>query len=239
MTRAPAGPGRGSVGGPAAERGSPSGSDSAGPVVVGSVVVGPAAVGLAVLGTLVLFALAVAGRRGDAGAGLLGTSTVAGVLAVGALAAQPWLAGARRRARRVHTTLGVVALGCVVVHVVALLLLSPDDALFAMSPAGPTRARMAVLALVLLALVGLLGGARRRSGWAAPTWRLLHAGFAVLAVALGVGHAVLTDGALDVVAAPAGAAVLLLLGGLGVAGTAAPALERRARAGRVRTRPRS
>ena len=181
---------------------------------------------LAAVATAVLLVLAAAGRRVDEGAVLLSVSTVGGVLAVGALGVQPWLA-TRRRARA-HTALGVAVLVLVAAHVLALLVLSPDDARYAMSPDGPTRARMAVLSLVLLALVGLLGGLRRRLGWSSPTWRLLHGGFAALAGVLGVGHAVLTDGALDAVAAPVGTVALVLLGGLGLVG-----------AGVARSRPRA
>lgn len=150
---------------------------------------------------------------------LLSVSTVVSVLAVVALAVQPWLVAGRHR--RTHVRLGAAVLGLVGVHVLALLALSPDDALLAMSPAGPTRARMAVLSLVLLVAVGLLGGLRRRLGWSGATWRLLHGGLAALATALGVGHAVLTEGTLDVVAPGAGTAVLVVLGLVGLAGIAA------------------
>lgn len=143
---------------------------------------------------------------------LLVGSTTAAALAVGALAVQPWLA-ARRRA---HVLVGGAVLGLVVLHVVGLFLLSPDDALFAMSPDGPTRARMALMSLVLLVVVVVLGALRRRLGWNRPTWRLLHGGLAALAVVLGVGHAVLTDGALEGVGTVVllGLGVLALLGGV-------------------------
>jgi len=77
-------------------------------------------------------------------------------------------------------------------------------------------ARMALLSLVgLFVVVGLgLGRPRLRrwmSGW---TWRVLHAFCAALVIVLGVGHAVLTDGALDGPGTP-------LLLGLGVLGLAA------------------
>ena len=48
----------------------------------------------------------------------------------------------------------------------------------------------------------------------ATTWRILHAYLATLVLVLGVGHAVLTDGALD----GAGTPVLLALGAVGVLG---------------------
>jgi hypothetical protein len=151
---------------------------------------------------------------------VLVVSTLTAVAAVAGLAAQPWLVRGRVR---VHTGVGLAVLGLVVVHVVALLVLSPDDALFAMSPDGPTRARMALISLVLLVVVVLLGLARRRLGWAGPTFRLLHGGFALLATVLGVGHAVLTDGALE----GWGTVVLLASGVLSVAGGAAAVFRRR------------
>ena len=112
-----------------------------------------------------------------------------------ALVLQPLLAGRGRLA--LHQILGVVALGLVLTHVGALLILAPDDALFAMSPDGPTRARMALMATVALVAVVLLGVLRRRLPLAGATWRILHGFLATLVILLGFGHAVLTDGALD------------------------------------------
>ena len=154
---------------------------------------------------------------------LLGVSTVVAVLAVAGLAAQPWLPRVRGNA---HAATGLVVVTLVLAHVAALLALSPDDALFAMSPDGPTRARMALTSLVLLAVVVVLGASRRRLGWSRPTFRLLHGGFALLAAVLGIGHAVLTDGALEGV----GTAVLVASGVLSVAGSGAGLLSRRRRA---------
>ncbi|MDL5158476.1 ferric reductase-like transmembrane domain-containing protein [Actinomycetospora termitidis] len=151
---------------------------------------------------------------------VLAVSTLTATVAVVGLAVQPWLA---RRRVRAHAATGLAVLALVVVHVVALLVLSPDDALFAMSPDGPTRARMALISLVLLVVVVALGLARRRLGWSGPTFRLLHGGFALLAAVLGVGHAVLTDGALE----GAGTVVLLASGALSVLGGVAAAIRRR------------
>ena len=54
-----------------------------------------------------------------------------------------------------------MALALVLIHVGALFVLAPDDALFAMSPDGPTRARMALLATIALVAVVLVGALRR------------------------------------------------------------------------------
>lgn len=157
------------------------------------------------------------------GPAALVVSTVAGSLAVSALAVQPMLVARRQRRAaappRWHRILGLAALGLVALHVGALFLVEVDDTLFALSPDGPTRARMALLALIGLVLVVGLGVGRRRlrrsmSDW---TWRVLHSFLAALVIALGIGHAVLTDGALD----GAGTVVLLAFGIAGLAALAA------------------
>jgi predicted ferric reductase len=149
-------------------------------------------------------------------------STGAGALAVSALALQPFLAaraGARsgaagRRRLRWHRVLGTVVLGLVLAHVGALFLVEVDDTLFAMSPDGPTRARMALIALIALIATVILGATYRRLTIRAGTWRILHLYFAVVFIVLGVGHAVLTDGALDELGTP----VLVAFGALGLVG---------------------
>lgn len=161
-------------------------------------------------------------------------STATGALGVSALVLQPLLAARARAARRpagerrrlrAHRALGAVALGLVLVHVGALFVLAADDALFALSPDGPTRARMALIALVALVAVVVLGALREHLPLAPLTWRLLHAYLATLAIVLGIGHAVLTDGALDGVGTPA----LLACGLLGVAGVGLARLRSRRR----------
>ena len=156
-------------------------------------------------------------------------STVAGSLAVAALAVQPLFARGRRIAR--HQVLGAVVLSLVLVHVGALFVESSEDAWFALSPDGPTRARMALIATLALVGVVALGALRTRLPLSAGTWRVLHAYLAVVVIALGIGHAVLTDGALD----GAGTTVLLLLGALGLFGVPAAHAARTRRARRSDT----
>ena len=79
-----------------------------------------------------------------------------------------------------------------------------------MSPAGPTRARMAAIGLVALLAVAVLGLGRGRLPLSRTAWRVLHAYFATVAIVLGFGHALLTDGALD----GAGTVVIWVLGAL-------------------------
>ena len=58
------------------------------------------------------------------------------------------------------------------VHVGALVIESPGDAWFAMSPDGPTRARMALIAtiaLVLAVALGVLRGRLRATSWLSAT----------------------------------------------------------------------
>ena len=165
----------------------------------------------AALGGVFLVVLALAGPHLAGAPVLLVVSTLAACLAVAALAVQPWLT---RRRVGVHVRVGGIVGVLVALHVVALFVEDPDDALFSMSPDGPTRARMALFATVLLVVVTLLGLLRPRLRWSPATWRFLHGSLAVLVVVLGVGHAVLIQGALD----GWGTVVLLVLGGLGAVG---------------------
>lgn len=170
--------------------------------------------------------LAVTDRHLTDGSIALTASTVAGALAVSALALQPLLARRRRIGR--HQILGAVALGLVALHVAALFVESPADARFALSPDGPTRARMALIATIALCGVVALGALRTRLALAPSTWRALHAYLATVVIALGIGHAVLTDGALD----GAGTPTLLGLGALGLLGVPAAHIVRTRRARR-------
>ena len=157
-----------------------------------------------------------------AGPTALVVSTLAATLAVSALALQPFLAAFGGRRVRWHRLLGTVTFALVLAHVGGLYVLSAEDTLFALSPDGPTRARMALMATIALAVVVVLGAGRARLPVSTTTWRVLHAFFATLVVVLGVGHAVLTDGALDGVGTP----VLLALGVAALAGIAYAAARR-------------
>jgi 3-phenylpropionate/trans-cinnamate dioxygenase ferredoxin reductase subunit len=159
--------------------------------------------------------LALTDRHLSGASTALVVSTTAGAVAAGALGLQPLLAAGRRIAR--HQLAGAVILALVLVHVGALVVESPEDAWFAMSPDGPTRARMALIATVALVLAVALGALRGRLRWHPTTWRVLHGYLAVVVLALGLGHAILTDGALD----GAGTAVLVGLMAAGLAGVPA------------------
>ena len=160
-------------------------------------------------------AIAVTDRHLSGASTALVVSTTAGAIAAGAIGLQPLLAAGRRIAR--HQATGAVILALVLVHVGALLVESPEDAWFAMSPDGPTRARMALIATVALILAVVLGALRGRLRWHPTTWRVLHGYLAVVVIALGLGHALLTDGALDGV----GTVVLVALMATGLLGVPA------------------
>jgi len=177
--------------------------------------------------------LALTDRHLAGASAALTLSTAAGALAVSALAIQPLLARRARIAR--HQLLGAVVLALVLVHVAALFVESPGDARFALSPDGPTRARMALIATIALFGVVALGALRTRLPIGAPTWRVAHAYLAVVAIALGIGHAVLTDGALD----DAGTVVLLGLGAVGLLGVPAAHVARTRRAAGRQALPRA
>lgn len=196
--------------------------------------------GVAIL-IAVPLALALTDAHLAAGPPALVVSTAAGALAVSALALQPLLAARARTpdlatARRTlgwHRALGAVVLALVLAHVGALMLVSVEDTLFAMSPDGPTRARMALIALIALVAVVVLGAARRRLPLSPSTWRVLHAYLATMVIVLGLGHALLTSGALE----DSGTVVLVACGLLGLAGVAYAHLARRRGGTRERLEP--
>ena len=168
--------------------------------------------------------LALTDRHLDGASAALVASTATAAVAVPLLALQPLLAGTGRVRR--HRLVGAIALGLVLGHVAALFAESPEDARFALSPDGPTRARMALFATLALIGVVALGAAAPRRRAPSGTWRVLHAYLAAVAIALGVGHAVLTDGALD----GAGTGLMLGLGAAGLIGVPAAHLARTRRA---------
>lgn len=176
-------------------------------------------------------ALALSDRHLAGASTALVLSTAAGTLAVSALAVQPLLARGRRIAR--HQILGSVVLLLVLAHVAGLFVESSEDAWFALSPDGPTRARMALIATICLFGVVALGALRTRLPIAPATWRVLHAYLGGVVIALGVGHAVLTDGALD----DGGTTVLAILGAVGLLGIPAAHVTRTRRARRRAAAP--
>ena len=72
---------------------------------------------------------------------------------------------------RAHRATGTAIVALVLAHVALLFVLSPDDALFAMSPDGPTRARMALIATVALLAAAVLGALGPSLPVSRMTWR--------------------------------------------------------------------
>ncbi len=167
----------------------------------------------------------------EAASTALAISIVASTLAVSALVLQPLLATGRIRR---HQLVGAAAFVLVAIHVAALFAESGEDARFALSPDGPTRARMALFATIALILAVGLGVFRRHLKLAPRTWRILHAYLAVVVITLGLGHALLTDGAMDGI----GTVTLIALGTIGLLGVPAAHLAR-SRAARPRGRARA
>jgi len=165
-------------------------------------------------------ALALSDRHLSGASAVLVISTATAAVAVSVLALQPLLAGTGRLRR--HRLLGATVLALVLAHVGTLFVESPSDAVFAMSPDGPTRARMALFATIALIAAVALGALKERLPLATSTWRILHAYLAAIVIALGIGHALLTDGALDGTGTP----VLLAFAAIGLLGVPAAHLAR-------------
>jgi hypothetical protein len=121
----------------------------------------PGTAGLVALFALPPAVLALASDHLAREPGLLMASTTCAALAVGALAVQPLLAARGGRSVQDHRLLGTAIVVLVLAHVATLLALAPDDALFAMSPDGPTRARMALIATIALVAAAVLGATGR------------------------------------------------------------------------------
>lgn len=150
---------------------------------------------------------------------LVATST--GVLALGLLVFEVVLPGRPRwivRAvgaglMRLHRAIALAVVGLVVLHVGALFVYSPEDTLFALTPAAPTHSRLGVIALFCLGLTAALALVWRRLGLGRPQWRALHLALAVAILGTAFAHAVMVQGALD---GPVGS--LLLYSGMAIAG---------------------
>lgn len=164
----------------------------------------------------VIVALASPHLAGEPPARLVATST--GVLALGLLVFQVVLPGRPRRLvraglMRLHRVIALAVVGLVLAHVGALFVYSPDDTLFALSPAAPTYSRLGVVASFCLALTVALAVGWRRLGLGRPEWRALHLSLAVAILITAFAHAVMVQGALD---GPLG--TLLFYAGAAVAG---------------------
>ena len=148
-------------------------------------------------------------------------ATATGVLALGLLVFQVVLPGRPRwlvRAAgaglmRLHRVIAIAVVGLVLAHVGALFVYSPDDTLFALSPAAPAYSRLGVVATLCLALTVALSLGWRRLGLGRPEWRALHLALAGAILGTAFAHGFMVQGALDGLLG-----TLLLYAGLAVAG---------------------
>ena len=127
----------------------------------------------------------------------------AGMLALGALLAQPLLAAnalpgpSPAQARRWHARLGTAIVALVVAHVVGLWVTSPPDVIDVLLFRSPTPFSVwGAVAMWAVFAAGLLAATRRRLRWRPRTWRRAHAALAAVTVGATAAHALLIEGAM-------------------------------------------
>lgn len=130
----------------------------------------------------------------------------AGVVALGLLLVQPLLIGgylpglAAHRGRRVHHWIGALLVSAVVVHVGALWITSPPDVIDALLFASPTPfSAWGVVAMWAVLATALLAALRRRLRLRPRTWRMGHAGLAVVIAVGTIVHALLIEGTMETI----------------------------------------
>jgi hypothetical protein len=130
----------------------------------------------------------------------------AGIVALGLVLVQPLLIGgylpglAGRIGRRAHLWIGGTLVVAVVIHVAGLWITSPPDMIDALVFASPTPfSPFGVIAMWVIFAVALLAALRRRLGLRPQTWRIAHMSLAVVIVAGSVVHAMLIEGAMEMV----------------------------------------
>jgi predicted ferric reductase len=140
----------------------------------------------------------------------------AGIIALGLLLVQPLLIGgylpgpSAYRGRRAHRWIGGVLVVAVVVHVVGLWITSPPDMIDALLLTSPTPfSAFGVIAMWAIFAVALLAALRRRLGMRPRTWRIAHTLLAVVIVVGSVVHALLIEGAMEMVSKAALCALVL------------------------------
>lgn len=131
-------------------------------------------------------------------------ATFAGILALVFLLFQPLLAGgylpriSAQHSRRVHRGLGGAVVGAVILHVVALWITSPPDALDALLFRAPTLFSVwGVLAMWTVFAAALVAAFRRQTALRPRTWRLVHTTLATATVLLTVAHVIPVEGAME------------------------------------------
>lgn len=134
----------------------------------------------------------------------------AGIVAMALMLVQPLLAGrylpslTGRTARAVHRVIGGVLVTAVVIHVAALWITSPPDAIDALLFRAPTLFSVwGVLAMWTVFAAALVAAFRwritRRFNLGPRTWHLLHTSLATLTVVLSVAHVLPIEGTMEIV----------------------------------------
>ncbi len=126
---------------------------------------------------------------------------LAGILGLAMLLFQPLLAAGYLPgpgpllARWLHRALGVGIVVAVLLHVAGLYVTSPPDTVDALLLVSPTPFSVYVVTAFWGVIVtAALVAARRRLGWRASTWRVVHNALAAMVVGSTVVHALLIEG---------------------------------------------
>ncbi|MBX2855794.1 MAG: ferric reductase-like transmembrane domain-containing protein [Rhodobacteraceae bacterium] len=129
-----------------------------------------------------------------------------GVIALALMLVQPLLIGgylpglSLREGRRAHRWIGGALVLSVVLHVAGLWITSPPDVIDALLFMSPTPFSVwGVIAMWAVFVVAILAALRRRLGFKPRTWRATHSFFSVVIVGGTVVHAILIQGAMEVV----------------------------------------
>ena len=128
----------------------------------------------------------------------------AGIVGLALLLLQPLLMTGRLpgmaalRARRLHRWVGAALVACVILHVVGLWIVSPPDVIDVLLFRSPTPFSVwGATAMWLIFAAGLLAIYRRKLR--PRTWRLIHTGLAAVIVSGTIVHALLIEGAMEIV----------------------------------------
>lgn len=145
------------------------------------------------------------------------TAGFAGIVAMSLLLVQPLLIGGYLpglpavRGRRMHRGIGVALVAAVAVHVVALWVTSPPDAIDALLFVSPTPfSDWGTIAMWAVVAAAILAAFRRRFRLRPLTWRLGHTALAALTVVCSVVHAVLVEGTMETISKVALCALVVL-----------------------------
>lgn len=131
---------------------------------------------------------------------------LAGVVGLSLLLLQPLLIGGHvpgvggSARSRFHRWSGIALVAAVIVHVAGLYVTSPPDVVDALLLRSPTPFSLwGVVSMWAIAATALLVAFRRRIGMQTVTWRLAHAGLALVIVMATAAHALLIEGTMGTV----------------------------------------